>query len=427
MFIRHFAVPILAAWTLAAAMGQEVDVSSLTGKVVCGYQGWFRCEGDGSNNGWHHYAAGRTFEPGRATIDMWPDVSELPKADRVPTSFRHSNGAVAEVFSSVRESTVRLHFQWMKNYGIDGVFLQRFATTAADPRFRGPMDQVLDHCRTAAKASGRGWALMYDLTGMRPGCAAQVMEDVKQLIRGGRLPRGAGDARYFRHRGRPLIALWGLGFNDRAPMLDDWERIVRFLKSDPEWGGYCVMLGVPCYWRTLDRDTISDPRLHDIMALGDVISPWSVGRFGTAQDAAARVEKLLKPDIARAAEMKSDYLPVIFPGFSWHNLYKSRGKEAKLDAIPRRGGQFLWSQAVAAKSAGATMLYVAMFDEMDESTAIFKTNPDPPVGASPFLSEKDVPPDRYLWLTGQIRRMLEGTIPPSGEMPRQPPVGNARP
>ena len=57
----------------------------LEGKVMCGYQGWFRVPDDGSENGWHHYAPGRTFEPGKCNIDLWPDVRELPAADRFPT------------------------------------------------------------------------------------------------------------------------------------------------------------------------------------------------------------------------------------------------------------------------------------------------------------------------------------------------------
>src|SRR5579872_7501911 len=41
-----------------------VDHSTLTGKVVCGYQGWFAANGDGSGRGWRHYASRRKFEPG---------------------------------------------------------------------------------------------------------------------------------------------------------------------------------------------------------------------------------------------------------------------------------------------------------------------------------------------------------------------------
>lgn len=394
---------------LAGALraGDRVDVSTLRGKVVCGYQAWFRCEGDGTNNGWHHYAANGKFEPGSAHIEMWPDVSELPAEERFATPFRFADGATAEVFSSAREPVVRMHFRWMKEHGIDGVFLQRFATTARDPRFRDPMDRIVDFTKAAAAEHGRGWALMYDLSGIRPGQIGGVIADWRKLVRSGRIGRETDDS-YFHHRGKPLVALWGLGFSDREPMLDEWERLIDFLRDDPECGGMALMLGVPYYWRTLDRDAIPDPALHRLLAKADVLSPWAVGRLATPQDAANRVESRLKPDLAKAEEFGADYLPVLFPGFSWTNLSRSRGEEAVFDAIPRRGGEFLWSQAVAAKRAGAEMLYVAMFDELDEGTAIFKTRSDPPAGPSRFLAEPGLAADHYLRLTGAIRRMLRG-------------------
>jgi hypothetical protein len=403
--LRFLFLPVLLAFN---AHAQNVDTSTLTGKVVCGYQGWFRCEGDGSNNGWHHYSAGKTFEPGHANIELWPDVSELPKEDRVATPFKHADGSTAEVFSSVSQAVVQLHFKWMREYGIDGAFVQRFATTTRDKRYCEPMDQVLAHCQAAAKANGRGLTLMYDLSGIQEGGIQLVIDDWKRLQTEKCLDRS--DASYFKHHGKPLVALWGLGFNDRAPMLEEWERLISFLRDDPEFGGCAIMLGVPYYWRTLDHDCIKDPRLRELLGRADIVSPWAVGRFGTPQDAAKRREKYLKPDIAWCAEHKIDYLPVLFPGFSWTNLSKARGQEAKFDAIPRLGGEFLWSQALAAKQAGAQMLYVAMFDEMDEGTAIFKTDKHPPVGDSRFLAEPDLPNDQYLWLTGMLGKLLRGEI-----------------
>src|SRR5438132_1536787 len=32
-----------------------VDPSTLTGKVMCGYQGWFAAEGDAAGRGWTHW------------------------------------------------------------------------------------------------------------------------------------------------------------------------------------------------------------------------------------------------------------------------------------------------------------------------------------------------------------------------------------
>jgi hypothetical protein len=100
----------------------------------------------------------------------------------------------------------------------------------------------------------------------------------------------------------------------------------------------------------------------------------------------------------------------------------ARGKSSPVNEIPRHGGAFLWSQGQAFHAAGATSLYVAMFDELDEGTAIFKTRNDPPVGASPFVAEPGLPSDHYLWLTGQIGRLLRGEIKARDEsLPKRPP------
>ena len=76
------------------------------------------------------------------------------------------------------------------------------------------------------------------------------------------------------------------------------------------------------------------------------------------------------------------------------------------------GGQFLWSQYASVINAGATMIYQAMFDEINEGTAIFKCTNDVPVGASPFVTYEGLPSDEYLWLLGQAARALRGEISP---------------
>jgi len=127
-------------------------------------------------------------------------------------------------------------------------------------------------------------------------------------------------------------------------------------------------------------------------------------------------KKVMAPDIAWCREKKKEYLPVVFPGFSWHNMKP----EAKLDQIPRLGGRFLWTQYVEAKKAGATMVYQAMFDEVDEGTAIYKCTNTPPVGESTFLTYEGLPNDHYLWLVGQAAKMVAGKMPLTETMPKRP-------
>ena len=73
---------------------------------------------------------------------------------------------------------------------------------------------------------------------------------------------------------------------------------------------------------------------------------------------------------------------------------------------------------VAAKRAGAEMIYVAMFDEVDEGTAIFKCTNQPPVGDGvSFLTYEGLPSDHYLQLTGEAAKLLREEIPVSEAMP----------
>ena len=379
-----------------------VDATTLNGKVMCGYQGWFNAAGDGAERGWVHWTKGRgPLEPGKAKVDLWPDVSELAADERYATGFHHADGTVAEVFSSFKKTTVLRHFAWMHDYGIDGAFVQRFITDLRDPRALQHNNTVLAHCREGANRAGCAYAVMYDLSGLGAGRIGEVMDDWRALRE--RMKIGS-DPAYLQHRGHPVVAVWGIGFSDqRAYTLAECRQLVEFLKKD----GCTVMLGVPAYWRELKADAATDPALHDLLRLADIISPWTVGRFGDLPGVQRYAEKTLVPDLAWCRQQGLDLLPVVFPGFSWHNM---TGKP--LDQIPRRRGEFLWAQFAAAKRAGTQMIYVAMFDEVDEGTAIFKcTSAVPPAGDSTFLTYENLPADHYLRLTGAGAKMLRGELP----------------
>ena len=377
-----------------------VDTSTLVGKVMTGYQGWFNAPGDGAGLGWAHWArlGSKPFEPGNVTVDLWPDMSEATTAERFPTGFTHANGETAVTFSSYNRTTVLRHFKWMRDYGIDGAFVQRFANGLSKEATRHHKDMVLSNCREGANRGGRTYAVMYDLSGLGAGKTTVVSDDWKILRN--RMNMG-NDPAYLHHEGKPLVAIWGIGFNDgRKYSLKDCRALVEFFKAD----GCSVMLGVPTGWRSQSRDSITDPAFHDLLKLADIISPWTPGRYATPASASAHAAKYYKADIHWCRERDLDFLPVVFPGFSWHNLKP----QDPLNKIPRLKGEFLWSQFAAAKKADASMIYVAMFDEVDEGTAIFKCTNQPPVGQSPFLTYEGLSSDHYLWLTGEGGRMLRG-------------------
>lgn len=152
---------ILAAWLVtfpyAEAQTANPDASSLAGKVMVGYQGWFNCEGDGSDLGWGHWARVRRkpLGPGNVSVDLWPDVSEFDADELFDTGFKHQDGSVAKVFSSANQKTVLRHFRWMRDYEIDGAFVQRFAVNLSSPALLRNNDTVLSHVRQGARESGR--------------------------------------------------------------------------------------------------------------------------------------------------------------------------------------------------------------------------------------------------------------------------------
>jgi glycoprotein endo-alpha-1,2-mannosidase len=379
--------------------------------VMVGYQGWFNAEGDGAGRGWNHYTQDKIFEPGHTKVDYWPDVSDYQV--KYKTNFTLSNGEPAYVFSSYDESTIDLHFKWMKEYGIDGAFMQRFVTTVMSTQGSKHYEKVLTSAVKASKKYDRAIAIMYDLSGMKSENYLNVIEDWKQLVNKYHFNKKDSCEDYLFHRNKPLVAIWGAGFNDgRKYNLKDIEKIVDFLKNDPVYGGCSILLGVPTWWRDLKFDTKDDPFLHDLIRKIDIVHPWFVGRYN--EETYPGFKQRIKDDIAWCTKNGLDYAPVAFPGFSWKNM---RPNDA-FDAIPRNKGNFFWKQLTGAIESGAKMIYVAMFDEIDEGTAIFKCAENVPVGASSFVPyEKEINPDWYMWLAGQAAGMLKNEIPLTNKLP----------
>ena len=378
------------------AKGGGRQYNSYKGLVMAGYQGWFNTPDDGSGRGWHHYNGPKGFRPGSCSIDFWPEVSEYKKLYK--TEFTFEDGKPASVFSSYDESTVELHFKWMNQYGLDGVFMQRFVSEIRNESGLKHFNKVLNSAMKAANKYERAICVMYDLSGMKPGEEGLLLKDIAEIARQYSIKDHVKNPSYLYHNGKPLVTVWGVGFNDnRRYGLKEAERIIDGLKLQ----GFSVMLGVPTQWRELKGDTESDPHLHQLIRKCDIVMPWFVGRYN--ENTYPKFQKMVEADIQWAKKNQVDYAPLVFPGFSWGNM---KGQDHN-SFIPRNKGSFLWKQLMGAIRAGAEMIYVAMFDEVDEGTAIFKCAKKVPVGESIFIPvEEEVESDHYLKLVGEAGKIL---------------------
>ena len=391
-----------------AAPASVVDPTTLNGKLMFGYQGWFGCPGDGSPlNAWEHWFRGRAPSPVTVRVDMWPDVSELAESERCNTPLMLPGGQAAQVYSAFNPATVDRHFRWLEEYELPGVFLQRFTARldeASVLRFR---DGVARNVRTAAETHGRVFAMMYDISGHpRETLVRAVEHDWMYLVDTLRITESP---QYLQHHGRPMLAVWGLGFRDRAATAEQAAELIEFFKNNPEPRYRVTLLGgIPARWRTLTRDSNTEQAWAQVYRSFDILSPWTVGRFRDDESIDRFYREEVQPDLIETNRLGLGYMPVAFPGFSWHNMNST----AASNAIPRRGGRFFWHQIEQALQAGTTMLYGAMFDEVDEGTAMFKLAPardSVPTGVPVVTLDadgEDLPSDWYLQLARQAQRRL---------------------
>ena len=398
----------------------QTQYPSYNGLVMAGYQGWFRAEGDGS--GAKRFAYGNETRSG---IDMWPDVSEYKKT--YATYFKQPDGQPARFFSSYDPSTIDLHFKWMQQYGLDGVFMQRFFGNAKN---RDKVSSIiLKNALDAASKYGRAMAIMYDLSGLgRSGedCSS-LIEDWKYLVDSLKITNQKGSKTYLHHNGKPLVAIWGVGFPDRPYNIRNigLERLFDFLKNDPVYGNCAIMLGVPTAWRELNADCNPDPYLHELIKQCDLVLPWTIQRYSPLlHNDMDRYRDNTLADMAWCRRNNVTYVPCVYPGFSWHNLsrYEFPDDIKPIGSIPRQGGRFYWQLISTSLLCGASMMYVAMFDEVNEATAIFKVTNTPPVSqdkVTAFVGLDDQPSDLYLWLTGEAAKMLRKEKPLSFSLPKR--------
>ncbi|MEV5695690.1 discoidin domain-containing protein [Micromonospora globbae] len=399
------ALPELAAPIPAAAASPPGDV---VGKITVGYQGWFSCPGDGAPiGGWWHWSRDRFQPPSPAntTIVSWPDMREY--AHGYTTAYPNlGNGQPAQLFSSYDQQTVDTHFRWMQEHGCDTAALQRFNPFGDEGPTR---DAMAVKVRGAAERFGRKFYIMYDVTGWTS-MQSQIKQDWTT-----KMSAHTASPAYARQNGRPVVCVWGFGFNDDGrpfapePCLD----VVQWFKAQ----GCYVIGGVPTYWREGIND--SRPGFGAVYRAFHMISPWMVGRTGTLDGLDWFYTNVNVPDLADCAAHGIDYQPCVMPG--------------DLSAGHRRHGDFYWRHLYNMVRLGAQGLYVSMFDEFNEGNQIAKTSETQattPAGAGIRALDEDgtaCSADYYLRITADGGRMLKGQLPLTPVRPTPPVPGSGQP
>lgn len=390
---------------------EVVSSEGIKGKVLAGYQGWFQSPKDGSgSNSWGHWVKNNTTLPNSLNrkFELYPDMREYEK--KYFTGFKPlGSGEKASLFSSYDYETVDTHFKWMNQYGIDGVAQQRFMVQFEENAAH--MDQVLKNVQKAAEKYGRVFYLEYDFTGNSD---SNIVEKVKKdflRITKKDMQLTSSD-RYLKVDGKPVVELWGVGIagsyeHSTQVTLD----MIRWFKDQ----GCYVIGGVPGSW---NAGNYGDGKagFEKVYAAFDMLNPWNVGRYKSPAAAKKHNEKVLAEDVKLCHSRKQAYMPVIYSGHSWSNWYP--GAENDKNGIPRKAGEFLWEQFKGAKENGCDTLFIAMFDEYDEGTAIAKAASD-----SSMIPNQDtymltlsadgtyLSSDYYLRLAGEIRSVFRGDKP----------------
>ena len=365
--------------------------------------------------GWIHYSRnGKIITPQSLVFEMWPDMRELGGDERFAApGFTHPDGTQAELFTSDNARTVLRHFEWMRDYGIDGAWLQHFLVDlpgGKQPQRYPSRRRVLGHVMHAAEQTGRAWALSFDIAGTPTDRIFDLLTaEWRRLVD----EKVTASPRYLHEQGLPVVQIWGFYWHNEhnAMTADIAGKLIAFFKQP---GPYRAFLAGGGDWDWRRRP---DPAWQKFYREFGAYSPWNVGHAPKDKDGIRRAATYYWAEDKRECEKAGVmWLPVVYPGFSWDNLQQ---KPAGSTEIARRGGKFFWEQFHELAKLGADSVYVAMFDEIDEGTAIFKVTSAPPTQGH-FVGYDGMPSDWYLRLTGAGMQMLRGKLPVTADIPIRP-------
>jgi len=399
--------------------------SEFIGKTVAGYQAWFVA--GTPTSGWTHWNHKTSAAPGPGTMsfEVCPDITEYPDEVLKPTNFAlMGNGKPLKLFSSASKEVIDVHYRWMREYGIDGVAVQRFIGNIGSAIINSP-GSTIHKIREAAEANERIFYICYDTSssGMDETWDETIKMDWVYNVEQNNLTTSPA---YAKVGNMPVVQVWGIGFKGGKNPGTAAETIalINFFKAR----GCYVIGGVPRGWRTGTSDSkgVTQPatvpgdneNFLPVYESLNMISPWMPGRIRDNASADNLFASTMSPDKTYCDSRGIQYMPVNFPGFAW-----SQWKDGDVNWAPRNAGEFMWRQATNIKKLGVKNMYFAMFDEYDEGTAIMKNATD----------WSDIPTNQYfltasadgLWLSSdfQLRvagaavEMLKGQRPVTATVP----------
>ena len=351
----HFQYLLDEAWKrpYAGPSLPPPDNTTLKGKIMVGYQGWFSTPNDPYDQ--QNFSHWGDIYKSHFSTDMWPNPADYPPAvlDKA-CDVKTLSGKQGYLFSDAWPETAMVQFGWMKQNNIDGVFVQRFVGGHSFA-VSGFPDWVLGNVRAAAHQTGRLWAIEYDASGLTNENILPILQkDWEWLSDDLQVTK---DPNYARENGKPVVFVWGLGVADRKFTPEVTAQVADFFKHDPKYGGNYFIVGGPGNWRKLGPDWLAAYQKCD------GLQGWMSTTYAE--------------DLAQCKQMGIDYYGHAKPGFSWANtMHIPTG--SLLAYTPRDGGRFYEGLLSKAAQAGVDRMVVGMFDEYNESTAIMPMSDDPP-------------------------------------------------
>ncbi|KAF2172726.1 hypothetical protein M409DRAFT_16687 [Zasmidium cellare ATCC 36951] len=406
--------PLLAL--SSATLSAAYDHAQLNGMTVFGYQAWYptwdpnhqpQDQVHSNDFKWFNPAQGTPGPPNppnsQVLTDTLPYVEDYPSECWETTNFILANGSHAQFFNSYCTAVIEKHFQYMVQYGIDGVFVQRFfdAATPSNDYYNATL-QALQTIQQMAEKYNKYFAVEYDLSGKTDAWGPDQYLTILQNDYNNVVKPLFSSKSYIYNGTRPVVEIWGVAINNgTGPNGSKFKDIINRFQEAPE--NPFMVAGVPHNW--LDYKTRDPNGYWPAFQQADCIQPWPVGAFSTISDFQWSVQHELLPGKAQTDSWGIKFGGAFTPGGSNRNANTNATYQPPLGS--RFNGTFYEEQlkSFSNGTVKAWFNFGAMFDEYTEGKPAIQppsfknlpTNPNPG-----FLgSDDDKSPFYYMQLSGQ--------------------------